>query len=339
MLALFALNVFTIIVVVMLVITAIGMISVSQGWIKASTWTHPAVVSALTVFITIILTLAISLAVKRIALNPMKDMLVAMGELKRGNFDVEAHRSANFELREVDEFIDSFNETARVLRSIEILRSDFINDFSHEFKTPIVSINGFAQLLCEPGLTESERLEYAGIIAKESQRLANLSGDILALRQMESLGSIPEEDRHAFEMGEQLRSALVIAAEKWSDKSLSFNVDIEPAEVIGSEALLGRVWTNLVDNACKFSPREGTVTVRAGLMDNGRARATIENDGPELTSDQLERIFDRFYQADPSHATKGCGLGLPLAKRVIELHHGALIVRSERGHTAFTVEL
>ena len=360
--ALLALDLFAIIVVVMAAITTIGFITVLHGTISVDFWRDPALLTGLLALVCVVLTFAVCCIVRGVILKPLADMLRAMDQLKCGNFDVRAENRSPMRIRELDQFVESFNATARALGQTEVLRRNFINDFSHEFKTPIVSINGFAELLRDPNLSNEERQQYARIIAKESKRLVNLSSDILALQQTEALDRLPQTSIEPVRIDEQLRQAVLLMQEKWSSKGLSFNVELAEASIEGHAGFLAQMWNNLLDNACKFSPEGGFIDVELVVEKPGTAaeratrpgkRAAVEaaqspsrgirvrvaNNGPEISPDQLERIFDRFYQADASHATQGCGLGLPLVRRVAQLHGGKVSAESERGHTTFEVRL
>ncbi len=336
--ALLILDVFAIIAVLMFLVTRIAIFSINNGWLTTESWNNPLALTLLVVLMSIALTAAVSIIVKHVILRPLQDMLYAMGELRDGNFETRVRSGRALKIREVEDFTDSFNATAEALGQTEILRHDFINDFSHEFKTPIVSINGFAELLCEPDLTERERVEYAEVIAKESKRLVELSSSILALRQAESLDNLQGIDNGPVRIDEQLRSALLVVREKWSDKQLAFDVSLVESTITGNAALLNQVWINLLDNACKFSPVNGLIRVNSTIV-GSEVIVRIENDGPSIAPDELDRIFDRFYQSDPSHATLGCGLGLPLVRRILDLHHATVNASSQDGHTIFTVIL
>lgn len=353
------LDVFAIVSFLLFVLSAIGAVSVYRGWLPSEFWMDPILVTVFVLFVSFMLTVAVGVVMRHVVLEPLQDMLFAMSELKRGNFGVRVESGSSLKIREIEDFTESYNAAAESLGETEILRRDFINDFSHELKTPIASISGFAELLCEPDLSEEERAEYAGIIAKESKRLVSLSSSILELRKAEAKGSLSEEEIGRVRFDEQLRQALLLVGEKWAGKELSFDVDLHEAHGAGSEGYLNQVWINLLDNACKFSPDGGTVSVSmssggracSGAMRGnghfqdgadgrfGSVRVRIENTGPEIAPEQLERVFDRFYQADSSHSTQGCGLGLALAKRIVELHHGAISIASEKGLTAVSVDL
>lgn len=335
LIALFTLDLFLIIVVVLAVVTTIGMVTVETGRASQEFWTNPWLLSALTLLLSGILSAVVVFMSYQIVFKPLRSMLSALRELARGNFDVQAERRRGIPVREIDDFVDAFNTTARELKSVEVLRTDFVDDFSHEFKTPIVSINGFAELLRDETITEDERREYTDIIARESKRLSSMAGDILALRQAESQERLT--DAEEVNAGEQVRRAVILMQKKWSDKHLAFALDVDNATCTGNPELLERVWVNLIDNACKFSPVGGRVEISLHYEGKGLTfRAT--NDGVAISPAALERIFDRFYQADPSHATQGCGLGLPLVRRIAHLHGGTVTAESTpEGHTSFTL--
>ncbi|MBC2890162.1 HAMP domain-containing sensor histidine kinase [Gordonibacter massiliensis (ex Traore et al. 2017)] len=335
---LFAANLFLIVVVVLFVVTAVAWMSVRAGLLKSDFWTNPLLLTVLAFVVSAIIAAIVLVMANNVVLRPLRSMVDALKELASGNFDVAMERKDGVSVDEVDDFVDAFNATARELKSVEVLRHDFVDDFSHEFKTPISSINGFANLLLEEDVADDERREYAGIIAAESKRLASMAGDVLALRQAESLERLPHERQ--VDAGEQVRRAVVLVGEKWTDKQLDLACEIEDACCTGSPALLERVWANLLDNACKFSPAGGRVWVTLRKSEVRRIEFRVENGGPAIGPAALDRIFERFYQDDPSHAVQGCGLGLPLVKRVVELHGGTVFATSTpQGRTAFVVVL
>ncbi len=223
------------------------------------------------------------------------------------------------------------------LSSIQTFRSDFINNFSHEFKTPIVSIRGFAKLLKEGDLTEEERQEYLDIIISESERLADLSTNVLNLSKYESIEIV--SDVKPFRIDEQIRRTLVLLESKWEKKDLDMNVELEEIVYNGNAELLQLIWINLLDNAIKFTKNNGNIQIRLSKW-NGGIRFQVQDDGTGMDQQTQAHIFDKFYQADNSHKTNGNGLGLTLVKRIVELCKGRIEVQSEIGNgSVFTVWL
>lgn len=235
-------------------------------------------------------------------------------------------------------FIRSFNKAAEELGNTEILRKDFINNFSHEFKTPIVSISGFADLLLEEDdLAPEEQKEYLTIIRDESKRLAALATNILTLNRIENQSILT--DKAAFPLDEQLRQSILVTQQKWRDKALDFEADLPAAGYTGSEALLKEVWLNLLDNAAKFSPEGGQITLRL-RKDADAFVVAVTDHGEGMDAGTQAHIFEQFYQGDTSHTTQGNGLGLSMVKKVLELHGGSIRVDSAPGQgSCFTVTL
>ena len=272
----------------------------------------------------------------RYYLRPINRVVDAIREVRHGNYKVKVKPSANHET-EVGELIDNFNDMVRELDGIELFRSDFINNFSHEFKTPIVSIRGFAKELQQGDLSEEERQEYARIIAEEAGRLAKLSTDVLELSKLENQQIVG--DKTAFYLDEQLRQCILRQEPLWTAKQLEILPELDAVRFCFNEEMLAHVWTNLLSNAIKFTPEGGTV--RVVLLDEGESvLVRVEDTGIGMTPDVQAHIFEKFYQGDPSHHQKGYGIGLSLVDRIVRLGGGTVTVESEVGKgTTFSVRL
>ncbi len=226
---------------------------------------------------------------------------------------------------------------AAELGGLELFRKDFINNFSHEFKTPIVSIKGFARQLERDDLTERQRREYLDIIISESERLANMSGNVLLLSKLENQNIVTDKTR--FQLDEQLRRCILLLEKSWTLKSLELDLELEETEFFGNEEMLQHVWVNLLGNAVKFSPQGGTLGVRL-YREHGWAVVTVRDTGPGMDEVTRRRVFEKFYQGDTAHAVEGNGLGLSLVKRIVDLCQGTVEVDSVPGAgAAFTVRL
>jgi signal transduction histidine kinase len=259
------------------------------------------------------------------ALNPIRKVIEATHKVAGGDFSVKVDLKG---IGELEELSQSFNKMTQELSGIETLRRDFVNNFSHEFKTPIVSIRGFAKLLKENNLTDEERREYLDIIITESERLAELSTNVLSLSKYENLEIIA--DKVPFRLDEQIRRTLVLMEPKWSAKELTVDVDLENVIFNAKEDLIQQIWLNLLDNAVKFCGRGGSIHITLANADGG-IRFIIQDDGPGMDDQTMARIFDQFFQGDTSHFKSGYGLGLPLVKRIVELCGGKIDVESEPG--------
>ena len=228
------------------------------------------------------------------------------------------------------------SNTLRELESTEMLRSDFINNFSHEFKTPIVSIVGFAEILESSDISEEERAQYISTIKEEATRLANMATSVMNLTKIENQSILT--DTKSFNVSEQIRSCLLLLERKWSKRNIELDFEIDEYHITANEELLKEVWINLFDNAIKFTDDGGTISVR---ISEGERELTfdISNTGPTIPIEKQKYIFNKFYQADESHTSKGNGIGLAIVKKIVDLHCGAVTVKSGYGVTTFTVVL
>lgn len=285
-------------------------------------------------FLSILIGMLLTLLICRLALRPIHTIIQAIHDVSRGDFDTKL----NIEYpREFKELSQSFNQMTKELSGIEILRSDFINDFSHEFKTPMMSILGFAKMLKNDALSAAERNEYLDIIIDESLRLTTLSTNILNLSKVESMTL--KSDFTTFHLSEQIREALVQLASRWEQKHIEFQLQLPEISICGNEPLLKQVWINLIDNAIKFSPEYSRISISL-LCNDHSVLFTIQDHGIGMSREVQEKIFNKFYQGDPSRASQGNGLGLSLVRQIITLHNGSVSVESspQKGST-FTVVL
>lgn len=270
-------------------------------------------------------------------LRSVSEMTQGLHRMASGDYDVRIEpKGIMATIAPLRDMVESFNATASELAGTEMLRSDFINNFSHEFKTPIVSIAGFASLLRQGDLTRAEQLEYLDIIESESKRLADMATNVLNMTKVENQAILT--DVSTFNLSEQLRTCVLLLERKWEKKNLEMNLDLEEYTVSGNQELLRQVWVNLLDNAIKFSPECQTVEVSALETEND-VTVSICNTGSYIPPEQQEAIFRKFYQADRSHNSEGNGIGLAVVKRVVELHSGTVRVESEPTYTKFLVTL
>jgi len=275
--------------------------------------------------LTMLIAVPLSAVVSKPTIKPFLDMIQAMKAISKGNYQVHVEEEGE---GEIVQLLHSFNQMAAELESTELMRRDFINNFSHEFKTPIVSIRGFAKRLCQDTLTQRQRKEYLDYIVRESERLADLSSNILLLSRYENQQIIT--DQKPYELDEQLRRCVLLLESQWSAKHLELDIDLPPLRYTGNEEMMDHVWLNLVGNAVKFSYPGGLVRVRAERRDR-QIEVTVSDEGIGMDPQTVEHIFDQFYQGETAHSAEGNGLGLPLARRIVELCGGEIRVESEKG--------
>lgn len=274
----------------------------------------------------------ILLAVKSIV-RPILKLSEASKEVASGNFDIQMKVESQDEIGKLTE---DFNLMVSELRNIEHLRTDFVSNVSHEFRTPITSIRGYAKLIKNRELSKDKHDEYADIIISESDRLSQLSSNLLKLSSLDSK-AIPSH-KTTFSLDEEVRKVILLLEPQWSRKGLELDVDLDDVTLTGDRHLLYEVWLNLIQNAVKFSEMEGKVSVSL-KRENGKVIFRTVNEAPDLSNEELERIFERFYKGDSSRSTEGSGLGLAIVRKIIETHGGSITAESSGELAIFTVEL
>lgn len=333
---LFSLFVFIIIIITTITISIIGFILIKFEIIdpfRHSLLTGFFYIAILSLAIGSILTALIS----RYAFRPFRQLVDATNELAGGNFDVRVRLGEPFNIDELNKLSNAFNSMAKELGSTEMLRSDFINNFSHEFKTPIVSMLGFAKILKNDYLSKEERNEYLDIIISESNRLSVLATNVLNLTKIENQSIVTESN--TFDLTEQIRRIILLLESKWMEKNIEMIVDLDEVQFYGNEELIGQVWVNLLDNAIKFSPQSESIKISL-LAFPDLVVFKIKDHGCGIGNTSKKRIFDKFYQEDTSHATQGNGLGLTIAKKIVELYKGKIsIVSKKESGTVVTVTM
>jgi signal transduction histidine kinase len=260
----------------------------------------------------------------------------ATKEVAKGNFDVQV----SLDRRQIDEMEDlchNFNQMVKELGTIETLRNDFVADVSHEFKTPISAIEGYAMLLQDETLTEEEKRAYVDSIIYNSRRLSNLTGNILMISRLEN-DTIKLNPTH-FSLDEQIRRIILTFEEKWSEKNLELDIDLDAVQYYGDEDLLYHVWLNLLSNAIKFSNPGGLLVVKL-LNNHYNVEVIVEDHGIGMDEAAVQRIYEKFYQSDSSRASEGNGLGMTLVKKICDICHGEIAIESKVGQgTKFTISL
>lgn len=283
--------------------------------------------------VSIIVGSALSFLASKIILKPINQLVDGLEKLSQGDYSARLHFNERNDMVNIS---NAFNACAEELEHTEIMRSDFINNFSHEFKTPISSINGFVKLLERDDIPKEKRKKYLAVIREETERLSDMTTNILTLTKVESQGILT--DKEEFYLSEQIRSCGLLLERKWKEKNLNLVFDFEEYTLVGNEEMLKQVWINLLDNAIKYAKIGSQLTVRMQSLDNC-LYIDIENEGVEIKEADRERIFQKFYQAEKQASKSGNGIGLSIVKHIVELHNGSVDVESGNGKTVFTVVL
>lgn len=277
--------------------------------------------------------------IRRHMLRPVRRLSEAAQQVAKGDFSVRlAPMRRDGRKDELEVLFDDFNTMVEELSSTETLKTDFISNVSHEMKTPLAVIKNYAELLQAPELSESDRLEYAQSVEEAASKMTELITNILRLNRIENQKIVPEIRR--YDVCRQLADCLLQFESRWEEKQIEPDFDLEDsAYVSADESLLELVWNNLMSNAVKFAEPGGAITVRE-RTEGGKVVVSFTDTGCGMSAEARQRIFDKFYQGDTSHATEGNGLGLALVARVMTLLGGEITVESEQGKgSAFTVSL
>lgn len=276
----------------------------------------------------------ISSVVSKRSAKPLQDMMKATESIAKGDYSVRVEESGE---GDICELLHSFNQMTAELGSTEMMRNDFINTFSHEFKTPIVSIRGFAKRLRNENLSPEKRKKYLEYIAEESERLSDLTSSVLLIARYENQKLVAEQTE--YDLDEQIRNCILRMETLWSAKRITFEVDLPKLTYINNLEMMDHVWMNLISNAIKFSHDGGYIFISSIQTANNIA-VTIRDEGIGISPSEIGHIFDKFYQADTAHSSVGNGLGLSLVYRIVQLSGGSISVKSEVGRgTEFTVTL
>ncbi len=262
-------------------------------------------------------------------IKPFKDLSSGMKQIAQGDFKVSVEIPVNVDDdSELNVLIQNFNIMASKLAEIETLRSDFISNVSHEFKTPLATIQGYVTLLEDDKLTPTERKKYIDIIFDATTKLTNLTSNILKISKLEN--QEVEINKTEYNISEQLREVIILLQSSWEQKRIEFDIDIPDFNIISDEELLQQVWMNIISNAIKFSYEDSVIKIAIKSNSNS-VTINITDYGIGMDQETQTHMFDKFYQGDKSHSKAGNGLGLALVHKIVYLCGGIIDVESELG--------
>lgn len=298
---------------------------------------NPTTMIITTMIASVIIGTCLSALFSKKFLHPLRELRYGTNEIARGNFSVRLGEPTEDWNGEIAELVRSFNQMAEELDGVEVFRNDFINNFSHEFKTPIVSVRGFARQLQAGGLTPEQEKEYIDIIVRESDRLSKMTANVLLLTKLENQQIVTGKTE--FFLDEQIREGILLLERSWEKKNIRLEVDLDEVRYYFDAEMLSQVWINLLGNAIKFTPESGSISVKLRSAPDA-VTVTISDTGCGMDEETRAHIFDKFYQGDRSHAMEGNGIGLTLVSRILSLCGGSVRVESKPGKgSAFHVTL
>ena len=268
--------------------------------------------------------------------RPAAEISAAAARVAEGDFTVQIDTSG-FK-NEMHDLGESLNKMIKELDSIEVMRTDFVSNVSHEFRAPLSSIQGCVTLLSSPGLEEGQRQEYFTLLKEATGQLSSLVDNVLTLSRLETQNFTAKSER--FSLDEQLRRALLLFERDWSEKKLELELELPECEYTGQEKLLSQVWINLIGNAVKFTGEGGRIGVKLDDAEGAFVTVTVYDTGIGMTEEVRKHVFEKFYQGDSSRRGSGNGLGLALVKSICQITRCEISVDSEPGRgSAFTVRL
>ena len=275
----------------------------------------------------IILAQGITIFMSRHFFKPIRIVSDAINRVAQGDFSVQID-SSKFK-NEMKNLANDLNKMITELNSIEVMRSDFVSNVSHEFRAPLSSIQGYVTLLSNPTLDTEQRNEYFTKLSESVRQLSGLVDNVLKLSRLESQNIVSETK--LFSLDEQLRQAVLMFEQQWSQKKIWLDLNLPECEYNGNEELLNQIWVNLIGNAIKFTDENGEIGISIDNTQKDFVIVTIADNGVGMSDDVKTHIFEKFYQGDTSRKAEGNGLGLALVKTVSDLTNSTITVESELG--------
>jgi signal transduction histidine kinase len=279
----------------------------------------------------------IAVVLARSVYVPIRRVTNAAEEIARGNYEQQVPVAGP---KEVKGLATSFNQMSKQVKHSQQMLRDFVADVSHELRSPLTSIKGFAQAMVDGTAKGKEaQLKAATVIEDESKRMMRLVEELLEFSRLES-GQITMV-KEPVDLKELLQQCYEIFLMHAEEKGVKLKKDIEPLPpIIGDIDRLEQVFSNLLDNAMKHTPAGGDVSIIARHPNPNFVEISITDTGPGIPAEQMRHVFERFYRADPSAGKAGAGLGLAIARQIVLTHRGDIIAKSILGKgTEFVVRL
>lgn len=295
-------------------------------------FTREITVVAITVALWMFLAAMISLyVISRRTTEPLNEVISAAKSYAKGRFDTKIEYTGQ---DEVAELADAINDMADSLKRIDDTRNSFLGNVSHDLRTPMTTISGFVDGILDGTIPPDQHEKYLNIISQEVKRLSRLVNTLLEVSRMESGNDLKMSD---FNLSETARTVLISLESKISKKNIDINFETGEDDIYvnADKDAIHRVVFNLMDNAVKFTPDNGNISITVKTIADGRkkrkAQLVIRNSGEGIPADELPHVFERFYKTDRSRGLdkSGTGLGLYIAKTAIQNHGEDMYVDSK----------
>lgn len=310
----------TTIIFVLILISPLG------HYLKGGVIAHMVITVAIIFLISTLLSTAIFYLLSKRIFSPLTELSEKSMLVAKGDFNVQVN--VENVIPELQQTLINFNKMVKELDKVETLSNTFINNVSHEFKTPLSTIRSYVNILENSDLSKDERDLYLNKINESIETLSNLISNVLKISKLDN-ESIKIEKSN-YRLDEQIRQCILKFEDQLNKKNINLEIELEDSVINADEEMLNQVWINIISNALKFTPNEGTISI--SLKQTEELIITISDSGIGMDEETLKYIFDRFYQGETSHNKDGNGLGLAIAKRIIELHEGTIKASSTLNH-------
>ncbi|CAG9614362.1 Heme sensor protein HssS [Bacillus rhizoplanae] len=294
------------------------------------------------IFFAVLICLTVGLSIiciviaARFIVRPIQLFTSATKKIANGEYEIAL---PEYRKDEIGTLAVSFRKMAKSLKDLDRMRQEFVSNVSHEFQSPLASIQGFSKTLQTNDMSESERKRYLKIIESESRRMSSLCKQLLTLASLDKEEQVL--DKKMFDAGKQIRDVIFMLEWQWREKDVAIELDVPSIQVCGDENLLHQVWTNLLTNSIKFTESGGTISFY-GEEKETELYFSISDTGLGMSEEEIEKVFERFYKVDEARnrTIEGSGLGLSIVKKIVDLHEGTITVHSIKGEgTTFTIQL
>ena len=316
------------------IVIGIGINNVIMDYIKYDTEVQYILLLLAFVLASAMLAVPIAFLITKAGTDIIRNVNDTINKVADGDFS--ARLNPITQNPQINSTVQAFNEMVSQLGAVVVLKNDFIAGFSHEFKTPIVSVKGYAELLEDSPNLNAEQKEYVKIIKKEAQRLSVLSENVMKLAKLESQSEI---ENTVFSLNGQLEDCILLLDSAFRQRNIEIETEFEEVILENDHDLLKEVWINLLNNAVKFTNDGGRIFISVKQTETS-AVVTVKDDGIGMSAETKAKIFEKFYQADNSHVytQQGIGLGLSIVARILKMTNGKIECNSALGNgTEMTV--
>ncbi|NIK78227.1 signal transduction histidine kinase [Paenibacillus castaneae] len=293
------------------------------------------IIMAVLLGLVFLLSILFIIIASRYIVKPVKNLTAATNKIVSGDYNIEMDVTRR---DEIGNLARHFKQMAQSIKQLDEMRQEFVANVSHEFQSPLTSIQGFSQAILDKETSPEEEERYLRVIEKESRRLSSLSKQLLTLAALDKEENVIHLT--SFRLDEQIRQVLIATEWQWTEKQLVIDPDLTEIVITADAGLLYQVWFNLITNSIKFSRSGDTISI--GIAVDHHIVVTISDTGIGIPENELSHIFERFHKVDSARnrTNAGSGLGLSIVKKIVDRHKGTIEIQSQLGEgTSFIIRL